>query len=158
MGAGPSGKQQLGEAVIRSSGAMYLQLFVAFTDAYPDIGTAVRHFFRGAAATLAGTDYADACPIATIAMEVASTNDALRRAAAEVFDSWIEAFVSLLRAAGLSRRAARSVALTVLCSLEGAFVFSRTLRSTEPMLVAGKTAEAAVRAALDAARPRSRKG
>lgn len=38
---------------------MYLQLFVAFTDAYPDIGTAVRHFFRGAAATLAGTDYAD---------------------------------------------------------------------------------------------------
>jgi hypothetical protein len=36
----------------------------------------------------------------------------------------------------------------VLCSLDGAFVFSRSLSRIEPMLVAGGTAEAAVRTAL----------
>lgn len=144
----PSGKQQLGEEVIRSSGAAYLRLFVEIADASPNVAVAVRRFFKGAAGTLAETDYADACPIATIAMEVASTNDTLRQAAAEVFESWIEELVMRLRAEGLTRRAARPVAITVLCSLEGAFVFSRSLRSIEPMLVAGRTAEAVVRAAL----------
>lgn len=146
----PDGKQQLGEEVIRTSGAMYLQLFVSVADASPNIATAVRRLFEGAAATLAETDYADACPIATVAMEVASTNETLRQATADVFESWIEELVVRLRAGGLTRRAARPLALTVLCGLEGAFVFSRSLRSTEPMLLAGRTAEASVRAALGA--------
>lgn len=81
-------------------------------------------------------------------MEVASTNETLRQATADVFESWIAEFVVRLRAAGLTRRAARPLALTVLCSLEGAFVFSRSLRSTEPMLVAGRAAEAVVRGHL----------
>src|SRR3954454_18800493 len=68
----PGGKEQLGEEVIRASGAFYLQLWHAIADPAPDPVAAVEAFFAGAAQTLVDTDYADACPIATIALEVAS--------------------------------------------------------------------------------------
>jgi hypothetical protein len=48
---------------------------------------------------------------------------------------------------GIVRGAAREVAFTMLCLLEGAFLFSRALKTTEPMHVAGTAAVAAVRAA-----------
>lgn len=38
---------------------------------------------------LVAADYADACPIATVALEVASANDALRQATSEVFSAWV---------------------------------------------------------------------
>ena len=47
--------------------------------------------FDGAGQTLESTDFAVACPIATVALEVASTNERLRLATAEVFDAWIAA-------------------------------------------------------------------
>src|ERR1700738_1180914 len=86
----PGGKEQLGEEVIRSSGALYLQLFATIARQAPDPVAAIADFFSGAAETLRETDYADACPIATVALEVASTNEPLRRATADVFTAWIE--------------------------------------------------------------------
>ena len=52
--------------------------------------TGVRDCFYGAAEVLRETDYADACPIETLALEVASTNEPLRIATAEVFESWLD--------------------------------------------------------------------
>ena len=147
----PGGKEQLGEEVIRWSGQMYLQLFVTVAGDAPDVATGVERFFDGAAETLRETGYADACPIATVALEVASTNEPLRKATADVFDSWISGATEWLAAAGIAREQARELSLHMLSALEGAFVFSRALRSTEPMHVAGAAAAAAVREALAAA-------
>ena len=85
----PGGKEQLGAEAIRRSGARYEELIPAVIDPAPDLATGVRAFFAGAAEHLRETDYADACPIATVA-------------------------------------------------LEGAFVLSRALRSTEPLEIAGE--------------------
>ena len=87
----PNGKEELGGEVIRRSGQMYKELFELIVDAAPDMVTGVSDFFMGAAETLRQTDYADACPIATVALEVASTNEPLRQATADVFESWIDA-------------------------------------------------------------------
>jgi AcrR family transcriptional regulator len=144
----PGGKEQLGAEVIRRSGAMYAQLFVTIAADSPDVLTAVSRFFTEAAKDLRETDFADACPIATIALEVASTSDTLRKATADVFDDWIDATTAYFAHAGIARPRARELALEVLSLLEGAFVFSRALRSTEPVEVAGRAATAAVRAAL----------
>jgi AcrR family transcriptional regulator len=144
----PGGKEQLGEEVIRWSGAMYIQLFASIALQAPDVLTAVGEFFSGAAQTLRDTDYADACPIATIALETASTNEQLRKATAEVFDSWISAATRYLQSAGIPREDARSLGFSMLSLLEGAFIFSRAMRSTEPMQIAGASAVAAVRAAI----------
>src|SRR5947209_3236965 len=147
----PGGKEQLGEEVIRWSGQMYLQLFVTVAGDAPDVGTGVERLFDGAAETLRETGYADACPIATVALEVASTSEPLRKATADVFDSWISAATEWFAASGIARERARELSLHMLSALEGAFIFSRALRSTEPMHVAGAAAAAAVREALAAA-------
>jgi AcrR family transcriptional regulator len=144
----PGGKEQLGEEVIRSSGALYVQLFASIALAAPDVPTAVGDFFSGAAETLRETDYADACPIATVALEVASTNESLRIATAEVFDSWMQAATEFFVAAQIPDETARALAFSILSLLEGAFVFSRAMRSTEPLEAAGASAVAATRAAL----------
>src|ERR1700732_103969 len=98
----PGGKEQLGEAVIRWSGGMYLQLFSTIAAQAGDPLTAVADFFAGAAQTLRETDFADACPIATVALEVASTNEPLRQATADVFESWIDAATAYFAAAGIA--------------------------------------------------------
>jgi AcrR family transcriptional regulator len=144
----PGGKQHLGEEVIRKSGRMYQELVMAVFDAAPDVVTGTSDCFLGAAETLRQTDYADACPIATVALEVASTNEALRRATAEVFESWIAAGTERFAAAGIPEERARELTISMLALLEGAFVFSRAMRSTEPLEIAGATATAAVQAAL----------
>jgi AcrR family transcriptional regulator len=146
----PGGKEQLGAETLRSSGALYAQLFATIAAQAPDVTTAVADFFSGAAETLVETDYADACPIATVALEVASTNEQLREATAEVFESWIAGATAYFAAAGIARQTARELALSMLCLLEGAFIFCRAMRSTEPLHVAGASAVAAVQSALAA--------
>jgi AcrR family transcriptional regulator len=152
----PGGKEQLGEEVIRSSGAIYGQLIDAFFTPGADPVTATREFFAGAAETLRQTDYADACPIATVALEVSSTSEPMRQACADVFSDWIDAAATRLAEAGLPRRRSRALAISILTSLEGAFVLARALRSTEPLEVAGAAACSAVSDAVGAQRARTR--
>ncbi len=152
----PGGKEQLGEEVIRSSGAIYGQLIDAFFTPGADPVTATREFFAGAAETLRQTDYADACPIATVALEVSSTSEPMRQACADVFSDWIDAAATRLAEAGVPRRRARALAISILTSLEGAFVLARALRSTEPLEAAGAASCSAVRDAVGAQRARTR--
>jgi AcrR family transcriptional regulator len=130
----PGGKQQLAAEVIHASGAFFQALVTAVYDEQADTAASVTAVFAGAADTLAATDYADACPITTVALEVASTDEVLRRATAEVFEAWTEALTE--------RIGDRARALAVLSALEGAFVLCRATRSTEPMLAAGRMAAA----------------
>jgi AcrR family transcriptional regulator len=144
----PGGKEDLGGETIRTSGRLYTQMFAMIALEAPDVLTAVGNFFAGAAETLRETDYADACPIATVALEVASTNEPLREATAEVFEEWIDGATRYFEFAGIGTARARELAFAMLCLLEGAFVFCRAMRSTESLQVAGATAVEAVRQAL----------
>jgi AcrR family transcriptional regulator len=144
----PGGKEQLGAEVVRWSGAQYGQLIDLVFDPAPDVVTAVELFFAGAADTLEQTDYADACPIATVALEVASTSEPLREATADVFESWVAAAGERFVAAGIDAVRAREIAIALLAALEGAFVLSRAWRSTEPLRVAGAMCVSLVRDAL----------
>jgi AcrR family transcriptional regulator len=146
----PGGKEELGAETIRHSGALYGQLVPAVFDPAPDVVTATRAFFAGAAEHLRETDYADACPIATVALEVASTSEPLRQACADVFDGWISLAGERFVGAGIEPRAAQELAIGLIAALEGAFVLARTLRTTEPLEVAGAITAAVVAAALRA--------
>jgi len=148
----PGGKQELGVEVIHRSGAMYGELVMGVFDAAPDIVTGVRDCFAGAAEVLRATDFADACPIETVALEVASSNEPLREATAVVFESWTVDATARFRAAGVDTETARELAVFFIAQLEGAFVMCRATRTTEALDVAGKTAAVVVEAALRAAR------
>lgn len=138
----PGGKEQLGAEVIRESGMLYAQLFDIFIAPAADPVRGIEEAFAGAAVTLQETDYADACPIATVALEVASTSEPLRQATAEVFAAWIAKGTETFARFELSEEDARRLTIAVITSLEGAFVLSRSLRDVEPLAVAGEAAVA----------------
>jgi AcrR family transcriptional regulator len=147
----PGGKEELGAEAVRASGALYALLLPAVFDPAPDVVTAVRDFFAGAAEHVEASGYADACPIATVALEVSSASEPLREACAAVFSSWIESGTERFVAAGIGVVTARELTIAMIAALEGAFVLARALRSTEPLQAAGETVAARVQQALDAA-------
>jgi AcrR family transcriptional regulator len=130
----PGGKGELGEEVIEKAGAFFQALVTAVYDEEKTTEASVRAVFVGAAETLEATDYEDACPIATVALEVASTDDRLRAATAAVFERWTAALTE--------RIGDREKALAIIAALEGGFVLCRASRSTEAMHAAGAMAAA----------------
>lgn len=147
----PGGKVELAAETLRWSGAAYQQLVEAVVDGSPDVVAGVVDAFDGAAAALEATDYADACPIATVALEVASSNETLRLVTSEVFEEWLKALATRFGAAGVREPRARELAILFVAALEGGFLLSRAAKSTEAMHALGRTVADVVRAALPTA-------
>lgn len=147
----PGGKDELASETIAQAGADYMQLVAEKLLSEVDLVEGLRAAFRSAGDTLLATGYADACPIETVALEVASTNEPLRRATAAVFDSWLDGLRSMLVAGGIAAGDADDLALTIIASLEGAFVLARATRRTDALVACGD----AMADLVDAARDRS---
>jgi AcrR family transcriptional regulator len=144
----PGGKEELGVAALRAGGVTYRELVEAFFPPGGDVVAATRAFFAGAAEVVAATGYADACPIATVALEVASTSEPMREAAAEAFESWLAVLTERFGEAGIEPAPARELAVVLFCAIEGAFLLSRTTRRTEALDVTGRAAAEAVARAV----------
>ena len=88
---------------------------------------------------MAATGFANMCPVASVAAEVADTVEELREtSAARVHGSGSTAAPPTSVRAGSTSRERRELTLALIGALEGAFVLARTLRSTEPLLAAGR--------------------
>ena len=146
----PGGKEELGDDVIRQAGEFFRVLVDSVFASEPDIVAGVRAVFGGAAETVRATGFQDACPIAAIALEVASTNERLREATAEVFTSWIAAATARFSAAGIPDARAAELAISMIAALEGAFVLARATRDTTALTVAGDLIATAVQRELAA--------
>jgi len=144
----PGGKEELGAEAIRLAGRTYNALIQLFFENATDAAEATRAFFEGAAEVLTVTDYEDACPIATVALEVASTSEPMRVASGDVFESWIDDVTRDFEALGMDASKSREVAIELLMLIEGAFLLCRSWKDTKPMEIAGRAAVGAVRAAL----------
>ncbi|WP_020672259.1 TetR/AcrR family transcriptional regulator [Amycolatopsis nigrescens] len=147
----PGGKEQLADDVIRSAGLEYGYLVLTLLEDKPDPLEALDFAFRKAADDLVATGYADACPIATIALEVASTNETLRAATADVFAVWAAGATAWFGRFIPDEAQARTLAFAMINLLEGAFILSRAARDGEPLLAAGKSIVDLTRLAMDRA-------
>ena len=146
----PGGKVELAGETLRWAGAAYAERVAGvFAAGKGDIADRIVFAFEQAAGTLEETDYADACPIATVALEVASTNDDLREVTHEIFESWLAGAGAMFTAAGIPSRRARELAILFVAALEGGFLLSRAAKDTEPMLVLGRAVADAVRAEIN---------
>ncbi|RZU46069.1 TetR family transcriptional regulator [Streptomyces sp. BK022] len=147
----PGGKQQLAEHMIRTSGPAYGRLVLDLLGSVPDPAESLVHAFEAAADDLAAADYADACPIGTVALEVASSNEVLRIATAEVFEEWVGAATGWFGHWVTEPETARSLAYSTVMMLEGAFMLSRAARDPAPLRVAGRSMAELLRTAIDRA-------
>ena len=145
----PKGKEELGAETIRWSGAIYGHLIDLFYEPAGDPVAATRRFFEAAADTVRDTGYTDACPIATVALEVASTSEPLRQATADVFESWLAQLTARFGEIGLTRSQAQHLAVSMFCLLEGAFILARATKDDTHIRTAGRTASDAIRRAIE---------
>ena len=152
----PGGKEALAVAVIESTGSVYRQLFESIVAEADDPAAAFSHFFDQAGQLLIETDYIDPCPIGTIAREVASTSEPIRRAADAVFDSWVEAASDFLVHSGAQPSEAHDLATLFVTMTEGGFILSRTKRSIEPLLAVARATNPLVASAISAGSPTGR--
>ena len=132
------GKVQIAREALINAGHAYALLIPSIVDSYTDLGDAIEGVFAQAAEDMAGTGFANMCPVASVAAEVADTVEELRETSASVFEGWIESGTAYFTARGLDESSAREVTLALIGALEGAFVLARTLRSIEPVLAAGR--------------------
>jgi AcrR family transcriptional regulator len=145
----PGGKEELGAEAVRWAGVFYGDLvdalFAASTD---DLPTTVRAVFAAAGQTLTDGNFGDACPVATVSLEMSSVSELIRTACSETFDEWTERLASRFVTFGVPTDQARNLSMTFLMLLEGAFLLARAHRSVEPLHVAGDTMVLATRTAL----------
>ncbi|MEU6585090.1 TetR/AcrR family transcriptional regulator [Nocardia sp. NPDC046763] len=140
----PAGKSAIAAEALRVSGAAYIQLLPLLMDAHDDLREAVPAAFTAAAETIEQAGWMNMCPVGTVAGEVADSEPGIRDVAAEVINSWIDEGTGYFIRRGLDAADARELLIAILGALEGAFILSRTLRSTEPILAAGKAMGARV--------------
>jgi AcrR family transcriptional regulator len=143
----PGGKEAITAEVIRCEGIRYGE-FVGAQLAHTDPATGIPAMFENAGRLMESQDYSEACSIETIALEVASTNELLRQESATVFEGWLTGIAEWFAQLDITEAQCRQLALITLTALEGAFVLCRTLRSVEPIVIAGQGVQAAVTAVL----------
>jgi AcrR family transcriptional regulator len=147
----PGGKDELAAESITTSGEAYRQLIETVADAAASPGDMITDSFDGAALVLEETDFIDPCPIGTVAREVASTNEPLRRATERVFASWIDTATTRLSAAGVPPTEARTLGTALVAALEGGFVLARAKRDANVLREIGTVMRRVVEDALASA-------
>ena len=99
----------------------------------PDPREAVAAMFSGEAKILRSSGFRLGCPVASVALDVASTTETVHKPYADVFASWINAPAEGIAASGTPRETATDLASYILASLEGATILSRTSKSVKPL-------------------------
>ena len=129
----PGGKTELAIAAIdrvveRMTGG--LDKLLATT---PDPLQAMRRWIAGATARLQDTGFEAGCPLATVALESRSEDQALREALARAFGRVRERIALGLLNAGLPAERAQGLAALIVTAYEGGLLQSRVAHSVEPI-------------------------
>ena len=92
-----------------------------------------RRWILASADVLESSGFTDACPVATVALELSHRSDRVQTEVVRAYDSWREVIVDRF-ADGYGPETARTIAEIFLAAFEGALLLSRAERSTRPLL------------------------
>jgi TetR/AcrR family transcriptional repressor of lmrAB and yxaGH operons len=127
----PGGKEQLAAEAIAAS-ADYLDAGMAACER-ATTAESLDTYIDEAAKWLERTDFAEGCPIATVALEVGTSSAVIGRACAEALERLLRRVTGWLEGDGFDRATARQRAQLVYSALEGTLVFAKAQRSIEPL-------------------------
>ncbi|WP_433733724.1 TetR/AcrR family transcriptional regulator [Nocardia sp. CA-129566] len=126
----PGGKEEIAVAAITGTGVVSGRLIAqAPTDVFATTAT----MFEFMVTKLAGSEWAEGCPVGTPALDGGSDVEAVRNACVSAFELMERAFTKLLTEVGLAAGEARDLSTTVVAAYEGATILSRVRRSDEPL-------------------------
>jgi TetR/AcrR family transcriptional regulator, lmrAB and yxaGH operons repressor len=144
----PKGKEQLGAAAVVYAADAFAAVLQSLFERSPDPVEAIGRMFRLEIKLLESSDFRGGCPIASTALDSASTSEQLRQACQTGFAKWLDLISNLFTEAGLPKPEADGYAVFVLSAFEGAIMLSRANKSTRPLKQVSMSVETALRNAL----------
>lgn len=133
----PEGKEELAAEAIERQGHFVRNRMREDLAAVEDAAEAVRTMFHKMAHFAATSGCRTMGSITGVALESSHTNERLRQACVNVYESWRLVFEQKLLASGYAEEEARSLSLLLLGAMEGAITLTRTLRDVAPLQQAG---------------------
>ncbi|ANW19019.1 TetR/AcrR family transcriptional regulator [Streptomyces clavuligerus] len=134
----PGGKQELAVAAVHRGDEEFTVILRELLDGEPDPAEAVLAVTRSLAEGLRESDWLDGCPVTATALGTAGRLPDIQGAASAAFIHWQEIFEAKLRGSGVPADEAAELAVTVVCTLEGAELCAQVTRDERPLLTAGR--------------------
>jgi TetR/AcrR family transcriptional repressor of lmrAB and yxaGH operons len=144
----PGGKEELAETALAEAGKQTRDELLAIVAAQPDPAHAITAVVEWFSQRLVASDFADGCPVATVALEAAASTPRLQQACARHYGDWQAMMAAYLESFGLPTASARSMAALALASIEGALLLARAYRDVAILREIGQELRALVDARL----------
>lgn len=130
----PEGKDQLVSEALDLSTGRALQRATAAVEASASTGEAIRLTGEHLAKLLEATGFRMGCPVATVALEIANTDNPVLDTARAFFDRWRSLYVDSLIRDGVPTDDAEGLATMILSVIEGGLLLARTASDTKPLI------------------------
>jgi TetR/AcrR family transcriptional repressor of lmrAB and yxaGH operons len=128
----PGGKQELAREAIARAGDEIEEMVDEAARRADDPGSLVRELAQILASRLERSGYQSGCPIATMVLELAPSDEEFSADFDSVFARWRAALVTRFEPLGIAPDRAGVLAGLTISAFEGALVLSRAARSIEP--------------------------
>ncbi|HEV7975265.1 TetR/AcrR family transcriptional regulator [Amycolatopsis sp.] len=129
----PGGKEQLAAEAIAVSSAQLCEVLKKLVVQAPDAATGIESVVNALAQSLLDSDFQRGCPLATVALDVASESELIRQSCVDGYGSWHDALADYLIQQGLSAERAADLTTVVLASIEGGLLLAKTKRDIAPL-------------------------
>ncbi len=128
----PGGKEQLATEAIVSAGSYVEHMMSSGLSSAESAEHGVRRLAKMFGDWMERSDYREGCPITTVTLETPPGDGELAEACSTAFASWELRITQFFLEHGYPTDRAADLANIVLCTLEGAFVLSRSQMSRQP--------------------------
>ena len=143
----PGGKEELVLEATRQGVAIVTQLLKEVLTDSPDPADGVYAFVEAAAHGLRDSGYVFGCPVAPIVLD-SPESSALAEVCQEALEEWQQVFVEGLGSGGIERGRAESLAIMIVCGLEGGLILARARRDIAPLDAVAEELASMVQGAL----------
>jgi TetR/AcrR family transcriptional repressor of lmrAB and yxaGH operons len=138
----PGGKEQIGAEAIARVGRETAQRFRELRESGVSLDTFIERVFKTTAKESKERDYEASCPMAAVAAECGCHCPTLTNAVREAFASWQTEMRLAALGAGMSEKNAEAFASAMLGAIEGAFIVSKSERSSSAHINASRAIKA----------------
>lgn len=129
----PGGKEQLAIEAVQLAGRTLVRQVDRAAGEAADLASAMEALGEVLASSLEASDYADGCPIATVALETATDVPSVAEACRAVLRDWVAVLTDHLGAEGWSPQDAGALATTIVAAFEGAWLLGKVERDAAPI-------------------------
>lgn len=134
----PGGKGQIGEAAVASAGELVRRTLATIGQETADAPALIAEYVRWLEIWMEQSGWRDGCPITTVLLETAASDDAIRAAGRAAFAGWVEVVARKLEGDGVAPDRAVELAGFAISALEGSLVQARVEQDPAPIRTAGR--------------------